>query len=243
MCRIFAVRAVEPWAVAPAFASLKQLSVQHKDGWGVVLFDEKGPTQHKDVCPFHASESFHALTRDLKSRNLLAHIREASVGGAHPDNTHPFSAGPWVFCHNGTVRGFDEEPKLLENRIAEKWRGSIRGDTDSERCFYLFLTHLEGRTDLASVSTALMRTMREVAALYDGKSEKPTALNLLVTDGRILAVTRHGKSLFRVARAGVHMIASEPVVDDEVWHEIPDDHLFTLDEQLNARVAAIPPSP
>jgi glutamine amidotransferase len=232
---------VQPWPVAPAFESLKRLSVQHKDGWGVVLFDDACAAHHRDICAAHESEKFQALTRNVRSRNLLAHIREASVGGAADKNTHPFSAGRWVFCHNGTVRGFDQHPHLLEDRIDAKWKPHIRGDTDSERLFYAFLTNLGDATDLASVSSALMKTVREIAGLYNGLHEKPTALNLFVTDGQLTAVTRHGKSLWRVEKPGLHMIASEPVVDGEPWSEIPEDHLFTLDERLEPRLSPIPP--
>jgi predicted glutamine amidotransferase len=241
MCRIFAVRSREPWAVAPAFESLKKLSVVHKDGWGVVRFDDATTAHHRDICPFHASEEFHALTKNLRSKNLLAHIREASVGGAHPDNTHPFANGRWVFCHNGTVRGYDTHPGPLDALISEKWKAQIKGQTDSERCFYLFLTHLEGATSLDAVCAALGRTLREVAALYPGPAEKPTALNLLVTDGTITVVTRHKKGLYRVERDGLQMIASEPVVDGEPWSEVPEDHLLTIDEQLHATLRPIPP--
>src|SRR5439155_5932090 len=92
------------------------------------------------------------------------------------------------------------------------WKSHITGDTDSARCFYLFLTRLGDASDLDSVSRALMRTMREVAALYPGSDEKPTALNLFITDGALTAVTRHKKGLFHAERPGVHLIASEPVV-------------------------------
>jgi predicted glutamine amidotransferase len=241
MCRIFAVRSVEPWPVAPAFESLQRLSVQHKDGWGVVDFDGESAREHRDTCAAHASETFHALTRNLRSRNLLAHIREASVGGARADNTHPFCNGRWVFCHNGTVRGFHAQPQPLEERIDPKWRACMKGDTDSERCFYLFLTYLGDATDLPSVAKALSRTVRDARALYEGKSEKPSELNLLVTDGSITAVTRHGKGLYRVSRPGLQMIASEPVVEGESWTEVPEDHLLTIDERLEARVAPIAP--
>ena len=240
MCRIFAVRSRDPWPVAPAFESLKKLSVQHKDGWGVVQFDE-ATTHHRDVCAAHASESFHALTRSLRSRNLLAHIREASVGGAHADNTHPFANGRWVFCHNGTVRGFDESAGALDALIDARWRPHIKGQTDSERCFYAFLTELEDACDLDAVCAALGRTMRKVARLYPGTAEKPTALNLLVTDGQITAVTRYKKSLFHVERDGLNMIASEPVVEGETWREVPEEHLLTIDAQLEARLRPIPP--
>src|SRR5262249_50107398 len=104
----------------------------------------------------------------------------------------------------------------------------------------LFLTHLGEATDLDSVSQALMKTMREIEALYQGRHEKPTALNLFVTDGKLTAVTRHGKSLWHAERPGLPMIASEPVVDGEPWAEIPEDHLLTLDEQMRARLSPIP---
>ncbi|MBK7858887.1 MAG: class II glutamine amidotransferase [Archangiaceae bacterium] len=240
MCRIFAVRSRDPWAVAPAFESLKRLSVQHKDGWGVVQFDDDSAAHHRDVCAAHLSEHFSNLTRSLKSRNLLAHIREASVGGAHPANTHPFQNGRWVFCHNGTVRGFDQHPQPLDALLDPKWKPHIKGQTDSERCFYLFLTYLEDATDLESVCAALGKTVRTVAGLYPGTDEKPTTLNLLVTDGCLTAITRHKKGLFHVERDGLKMIASEPMVDGEQWREVPEEHLLTIDAQLVAKLRPIP---
>jgi glutamine amidotransferase len=240
MCRIFAVRSREPWAIAPAFERLKQLSVVHKDGWGVVNFDDEATQHHRDISPAHCSEKFHELGASLLSRNLLAHIREASVGDLHEDNTHPFCADRWVFCHNGTVRGFSQAREPLESRIASRWRSRIKGDTDSERLFYVFLTYLGEATDLTSVSRALTRTVTEVSQLYPGTDPaKPTALNLFITDGQISAVTRFNRSLFYVARDDLSMIASEPMIDREHWEELPERYVLTVDEGLRTQWVAM----
>ena len=70
----------------------------------------------------------------------------------------------------------------VERRIAPAWRRTLEGETDSERCFLLFLTHLERRAgdieadDLPfeAVAFALAGTVAELRALADPGAKRPS---------------------------------------------------------------------
>jgi glutamine amidotransferase len=227
MCRMFAVLSQEPVRIARAFSGLRELAHEHQDGWGVARFDGDTAVIETALTPAHSCPRFSALGDSVETRSMLAHIRKASIGGVHPHNTHPFSARGLAFMHNGTLRHFDECREALEAEIAPRWRAGLKGETDSERCFGLFLTYLD---DVAhptgrDVAKSLARVMRTVERLCDRPGEKRSAMNFLVGDGRSVVATRRGRTLFTAHRQGVCFIASEPLWSDEAWAEVPEDHL------------------
>lgn len=234
MCRLFAVRAAAPFAVHHAFESLKHHSREHKDGWGLALFDGGGePHIERDIAAAHASARFDALSKSLHAKNLIVHLRLASVGEVVERNSHPFRHDQWAFAHNGTVKRFAYAPGLVEERIDPQLRPLIRGETDSERCFYLFLTHLGSGTTAHDVSKALCRTMLEVGHLYDGPDAEKPALNFLVSNGAVTAVTRRGRSLWHAQKDGLHVIASDQVDKSLHWSEVAEETGLVIDEGLN----------
>ena len=46
----------------------------------------------------------------LKSRNIIAHVRKATIGEVSLENAHPFIrelwGRQWVFAHNGDLKGY-----------------------------------------------------------------------------------------------------------------------------------------
>src|SRR5207245_8791387 len=108
------------------------------DGWGVGFYQggevllRKRPTEGRPV-------DFIELTRDLRTDVMIGHVRAGSVGGQRVENTHPFRYRQWLFAHNGTLDRFSAmRPRLLES-IPDFLRRNIRGETDSEHVFHLFL--------------------------------------------------------------------------------------------------------
>lgn len=231
MCRMFAVRSHEPVRIARAFSGLRELAHEHKDGWGVARFDGDTAVIETALTPAHSCPRFSAIGDDVETRSMLAHIRKASVGSVHPDNNHPFYARGWAFMHNGTLRNFDDCRAALEAEIAPRWRAGIKGETDSERCFGLFLTYLDDVEHPTSrdVAKSLARVMRTVERLCDRPGEKRSAMNFLVGDGRSVVATRRGRTLFTAHRQGVCFIASEALWSEEAWAEVPEDHLVLCD--------------
>ena len=238
MCRLFAqhTRAGhqphEPLCVARN--ALRTQSHKHPHGWGIGWYDAGGVQVRRGVMPAHADDAFVAAAHEARSDIVLAHVRDASVGPVAEVNTHPFVHGPWLFAHNGTVARFRRVARVRRALLAEidpALRRAIAGDTDSERCFFLFLTRLAGRLpagrspDLGAVRRALHETVSTLSRIADPGAEKPSSLNFLVSDGRLLAGTRHGRTLNvapHTATNGLFAIASEPIGAGP-WREVAED--------------------
>jgi len=254
MCRLFGQHA-HPGADASeplcgAENALRFQSHRHPHGWGIGWYAEAGPHVRRGILPAHADETFTVAAREVRSRVFVAHVREASVGPVHPENTHPFLSDSWLFAHNGTVARFNAEPAVrtaIEAEIDPDLRLRIRGSTDSERCFYLFLTRLRAReqlhgASLEGVRRALAETTDVVLRISEAEpSPKPTSLNFLVTDGQLLAATRKRRSLhLAVDTAPLHVfaVASERIGEPGRWEEVPEDGFVGTED--GARVVRAP---
>jgi glutamine amidotransferase len=239
MCRIFAVRSPEPISVAPAFSRLRELAAEHKDGWGIARFDGPAPVIDRGTisaqhCPTFLSKA------GVHTRALLVHIRLASVGTVKPENTHPFTADGWVFMHNGTLKHFAKARSRFEAELAPNFRAQLQGDTDSECCFALFRTYVGKDRSLEGMARALARVFDSAARLCDDETEGArSAMNFLVSDGVRIAATRRDRTLFVGRRGKALFVASEQVMPDVQWEEVPEDALVTIDEHLCLTVGRV----
>jgi predicted glutamine amidotransferase len=148
---------------------------------------------------------------------VVAHVRKASIGRVAKENTHPFQRGPWLFAHNGTLPGWEQARSGLEELIDPSLRSSLRGETDSERCFLLFLSRLRRRcaveeAGVESASAALAETVALVRKVVEDAAPGPAAggpvaaasspelerasTTFLATDGRVLLACRRGRTLY-----------------------------------------------
>jgi len=243
MCRLFAVLANEPVRVDRAFAALKRQAVEHKDGWGVAIFNDGLPPQ-LEVSTLSASacNRFSELGQAVSTRSLLAHLRLASVGSVREENSHPFSANGFAFMHNGTLHEFEQHRAELEALIDPSLRGKLRGETDSERCFALFLTFLgaEVAPSLEAMARALAKVMRTAQSVCDRADDpKKSAMNFMVTDGVRMVATRRGRTLFHAKASGAHFVASEALWPENEWLEVSENAVLLIDSSLEAREVAL----
>jgi predicted glutamine amidotransferase len=238
MCRLYGHHAhpgfdaCEP--LCSAENALRFQSHRHPHGWGMGWYQGGAPHVRRGILPAHADATFVEAGRDIRSPIVIAHVREASVGPVLPENTHPFLFDGWLFAHNGTVARFRDDPAVrggIEGEIDPDLRRAIGGDTDSERCFFLFLTRLRARAPLAAaglddVQLALAETTATVLRIADAvPAPKPSSLTFLVSDGRVLAASRHGRMLHVAADAPprhAFVLASERI-GRAGWKEVPED--------------------
>ena len=261
MCRLFGYRSnsLEPVheALVSERNSLRHQSLEHKDGWGIASYGAKPlPDVARGLGAAHADPEFERVSNQLSAHTVIAHVRLASVGRVMVENAHPFVHEAWTFAHNGTLRDWARHGPALEARIAPDLRSSLRGSTDSERCFYLFLTHLravpEGWRSAETVARALVRTIREVSALTDEPDAPPSSMNFMVSNGELLVVTRRHRTLYYTARdannAAVDaplrpgmtvrdlIVASEELWGGEPWFPISEDHVMGVDGDMVFRL-------
>jgi glutamine amidotransferase len=257
MCRLFGQHAHPGHDLSAPLCSaenaLRFQSHKHPHGWGIGWYVDGHPVLRRGVLPAHSDESFLHAAAAARSTVVLAHVRDASIGAVTAENTHPFQHGRWLFAHNGTVARYKKVQAVRDAILAEidaDLRGEVRGETDSERCFLVFLSRLRARArlegpSLLQVRRALAETTEVVTRLADPHAESPTTLNLLVSDGRLVAASRHGKPLVLAADAGAphaFVVASERI-GAAPWEEVPEGGFVGTEDGLRTVRGRLSPHP
>lgn len=195
------------------------------DGFGVGWYDPgeaATPLRHRSAVPMWADKAFLGRAGDIQSTAILGHVRSATPGSAVNEvNAHPFTAGRWLFAHNGAVANFSGGVEAqLRNRISARRLRAVEGTTDSEVLFALTLDLLDIG---AEPGEALRGVIEAVCAIDTGRAHR---LNLVLTDGERLAATACGDTLFVLDHDGFApegvVIASEPCDDNPGWQAVPD---------------------
>jgi glutamine amidotransferase len=193
--------------------SLRVLSVEHADGWGLALRRNDTWTVKRSTTCAARCESYAGL--DHEAVLAIAHIRKKTVGELSLANTHPFQRGRFVFAHNGTV---DTTQLILQT--APEHTESLAGTTDSEKLFMFVLTQIDRASDVTAGVSAAIRVLHALGSIGSA--------SFLISDGEKLFAHRLGRALFTTHRRGVALIASEPLTDNDRWTEILDRQLVVL---------------
>jgi len=172
------------------------------DGWGVGFYQGDEVLLRRRPRDPRVGLSFLDLTKEIQTDVLVGHIRSATVGEARQENTHPFRFRSWIFAHQGTVGRFPAVRARLLESVPDFLRRNVRGETDSEHFFHLFLAFLHdaGRLEDPGVGvTAAMDALRTSLGLLDRLvaevgGERST-MNAVATNGRILLALRRGPAM------------------------------------------------
>jgi predicted glutamine amidotransferase len=259
MCRLFGSRSRNPGPVVHELLhgsnALRVQSKEHPDGWGLGWYEQAGPRVVRSLTPAHGDGEFEKLSQYVTAQTVVAHVRKASVGRVAEENTHPFQRGPWLFMHNGTLPEWERNRPRLEELIAPALREKLRGETDSERCFLLFLTRLMRRcepesADIDSAAGALAETISLLRETVETGGE-PSSTTFLTTDGRLLLACRRGRTLYLASpppdaqgRCDYVAVASEdpgtpPPGGKHGWRLVAEETLVTVDPDLRLRVTLL----
>lgn len=205
MSRLFAWMGNDPARVACALhPARKALVVPPEtpatkiDSWGIGFYQGEVLLQRRPKAPTEELD-FYEVAKELRTDAIIGHARAGTVGKPKNENTHPFRFRSWMFAHHGTVPDYERVQKELLASVPDFLARNIRGQTDSEVLFHLFLAYLhgtnkldEGRVSTAMVRDALRSTLKRVEELCGADAWKAGECALAVTNGRILVATRHG---------------------------------------------------
>jgi glutamine amidotransferase len=194
--------------------SLRVLSEEHADGWGIALRTADDWTVHRSTTC--AARCTRYANLDIAATLVLAHVRKRTVGELTLSNTHPFRRGRYVFAHNGTV----EELGALTARTSPEQLAAVQGTTDSERFFAFILTHID---EAGEIERGVRDAVASLRALGDVGST-----SFLLSDGERIYAHRCGRTLFRADRHDTALVASEPLTIGDTWAELPERALVAL---------------
>jgi len=227
MSRLFAYMGNDPARVACAlYPARKALVVPVAansgiDSWGIGFYQGEVLLQRRPKAPTDDLD-FYAVARELRTDAIIGHARTGTYGKPKNENTHPFRFRSWMFAHHGSVPGFDRLHGELASTIPDFLVRNIRGQTDSELLFHLFLAHLhgtnkldEGRVSTTMVRDALRATLDRVEQMVGADAWQSAECAIALTNGRIMVAARHGSPM--------HVLRLQSIQDCPVCREHAHD--------------------
>ncbi len=168
-------------------------------GWGVGFYQSGEVLMRRRPIDDRAEIDVAKNCADVRADVMIGHVRVATVGALRTENTHPFRYRQWLFAQTGTIPAFDSLRERLVASVPEFLRGDIRGETDSEVVFHIFLSFLhdagrlnDAAVDEAVVGSALRSTLQVVDQMAAEGGHPPAPLNMIVTNGDFLVAVRRG---------------------------------------------------
>lgn len=212
----------------------KMLHMLNLAGFGLRAWDS---ASHQPEQPYsYGSASLPVFDRNLKSLAekirpdcVLAHVRGVSYSTAVEislQNVHPFQFEglPWALAHNGDLAGIAEMKPLLAQHVRPELLSRIRGTTDSEWIYALFVSQLR-QSDEGGIFDAIERTLD---ILRDARRRLGIALsssvNLFITNGRQLAALRYCFDFGRYRTDAPERIHEANLAFLSLWYTLGRDY-------------------
>ena len=241
------------------------------DGFGLGWYSphiSPDPALFTSISPAWNDRNLLNLTAKIESPAFFAHVRAASAGGVTQYNCHPFVYGNWMLMHNGGIHHFLTIKRhirhLLDNDIYD-W---IKGETDSEHLFALFLQLAKGHdlSQLSVVADVMVATFDTIQQLLSEHGQQGEShYNICLTDGKRLLASRYctdknmtpetmhyaAGSRFVVKNKRHHMlqekgqrncvlISSEKLTNSNTeWLTVPAHHLMLVDSDLDIQFRSL----
>jgi len=183
----------------------KMLNLLNLAGFGLRAWD---PGSHAPRAPFfYGSSSLPVFDRNLKNLAekvraacVLGHVRGVAYSTAVDislQNVHPFQFEglPWALAHNGDLAGINEMRPLLAQSVRPEFLPRIRGTTDSEWIYAVFVSQLKDAHGEAA-EDELFEALEKTLAVIRRAREKAgisvsSSVNLFIANGSQLAALRY----------------------------------------------------
>ena len=234
------------------------------DGFGIGWYArdiEPEPAVFTSVRPAWNNRNLQYVSPKISSDCVFAHVRAASVGGVTKLNCHPFHCRNFLMMHNGGIENFRTIRRSLLAKLSDEQFHSIKGQTDSEHIFALFLEHLSScsnNSKLANYLDALKYAVEDIISLKDEYGlSKASQLNILITDGVRFVGSRYTtdstkdplslyfadgdrfecrNNLYTMRDTGsderaVLFVSERLNSHAQDWQSVPGNHFFTVDEK------------
>lgn len=161
------------------------------DGFGIGWYNmelDETPGLYTSCRPAWNDRNLSSLARKIKSNRFFAHVRAANSGGVTEANCHPFTFKNFMMMHNGEIEDFQLIKRYLRRELSDEIYNWVRGETDSEHIFALFLhTLFKDYSKKPTPSQMIEAMVKTIAAIVELKkvsgNESDNYINLALSDG------------------------------------------------------------
>jgi len=173
-------------------------------GWGVGFHQGGEVLIRKRPLEQRAHLSIAELVQDVRADSVLVHVRptEDPTRADGAENTHPFRYRNWLFAQTGSLPEFPRLRQRLLESVPDFLKSQIRGETDAEVLFTVFLSFLHDAGGLeleSSVAEGAQRALRSTLALADAigaeLGQPPARINIVLGNGEVMFGVHRGRAM------------------------------------------------
>ncbi len=209
MARLFGIIGNRADLMARVFslegASLKTKAMGVPLGWGLGFYQGGEVLIRRRPIDERHELDVASLVSDVRADVVIGHVRQATVGVLRTENTHPFRYRQWLFAQTGTVSEFERIRERLVESVPEFLRGGIRGETDAEVVFHVFLSFLhdggllgDGLVEASLVCDALRSSLAVVDGMTAELGAAPAKLNIMLSNGELVVAVHRSDAAMRL---------------------------------------------
>lgn len=165
---------------------------KHPDGFGLAGLSHGKWSVYKNPRIYHQVSNINEIVKTVASHSLvIGHIRkiDSTYSTVKTENTHPFYYRNHVFLHNGYLKEYASHRAAFHRRVPADLRPRLKGDTDTETMFYLFLSILRKRG--MSVES-LLESVRDLFGIISSIVSTYNA-NIIYGNKEYSLITRYAK--------------------------------------------------
>jgi glutamine amidotransferase len=240
----------------PKNSLIKQSAMAHEseeplngDGFGIGWYDKRldaDPGLFVSVRPAWNDRNLRSIAKKIMSPCIFAHVRAASMGDVSESNCHPFHFKHFMFMHNGGIGGFHHIKRFVRRLLSDEIYDWIRGQTDSEHLFALFLenmrrkkVHRNSSEIMAEVLVATIKQIEKIKTVH--KIRETSYINVCISDGDHIVAIRYVSNKREKAPTLYYSVGGKYVCKKGVCHlETPsspkDNSILIVSEKLTANV-------
>ncbi len=223
------------------------------DGFGVgwyPLHEDPVPGTFVSIEPAWSNRNLKEIATKIPTRHFFAHIRDATIGmPVSQGNCHPFQAGSYLWMHNGHLGEFDKCRRLLMASLSDTSFNMIKGNTDSEHLFALFMDQVKHQpiSDSGQLLEALTRTIISINSIRNESGcESEAHMNFALSNGVCSLFTRLSMNS-EMAPPTLHyqqkheelIVASEPLTDAGDWQQVNNGEVLIQETGTAMRIEAL----
>ena len=166
-------------------------------GWYVHHIDNT-PALFRSIQPAWNDLNLTYLAKKILSGCFFAHVRAASTGDVAITNCHPFHYQQQLFMHNGDIGGFAQIKRYLRRTLSDEIYDWIKGETDSEHFFALFLDKLIKQKlsfSAENVAYILPEIINDIETIRkQHQLSTPSYINAVFSNGTCMVAIRYVSS-------------------------------------------------
>ena len=230
------------------------------DGFGIVWYDLKKNQlyMYKNNQTPWSDQNILNLSEYIQSKLIFSHIRAIKPFSQNSivnyQNCHPFKYENFSWMHNGDIKSVINLRRYVFGHCSNAILENIKGNTDSELIFAIFLHHLlrddchKKTFPLNILKNVFKKTIQIILELVN---KETCSLNIAFTDGKTIICSRfinNNKenppslyySLIKNTSKKYVIISSEPInTNSEDWKLIPKNHFLIYTSRKNKKICKI----